>query len=88
VTAKRKATFLEEIVWDALKTSRCPQEHRYKGPGKNLPCRWCRTGQAVATVLKKMIDEKISPEEMLKRISADFKILDEIPAEPPPRKKT
>jgi hypothetical protein len=88
MTAKRKTTYLEEIVWYALKESRCPKEHRYKGPGKSLPCRWCRTGQAVIFVLEKMIDEKISPEEMLERFSSDFRIIDEIPAEAPPGRKS
>lgn len=88
MTAKRKDTYLEEIVWDALKNTRCPQEHRYKWPGKTLPCRWCRTGQAVTTVLEKMISEKLSPKEMLERISADLALLDAIQAEAPPEKKT
>jgi hypothetical protein len=88
VTAKRKTTYLEEIVWYALKESRCPQGHRYKGPGKSLPCRWCRTGQEVLTVLQKMIDESISPEKMFECISSDFRVLDAIPAELPTGKKT
>lgn len=48
------ATLLEEVVWDALKNSRCPMSHRYQGPGKSLPCRWCRTAHAVMLVLEKV----------------------------------
>lgn len=47
-------SLLEMIVWDALKNSRCPMSHRYEGPGKSLPCRWCRTAHAVTLVLRKI----------------------------------
>ena len=63
---KEPLTFLEQIVWDALKQSRCPRGHRYKGPAASLPCRWCRTAHAVMLTLKRMIAEKVSPEDMLK----------------------
>ena len=66
--AKQELTFLEHIVWEALKRSRCPNEHRYKGPSAGLPCRWCRAAHSVLLVLKRMVDEKISPEDMMKEI--------------------
>ncbi len=49
--SKRESTLLERVVWDALKSSRCPASHRYQGPGKSLPCRWCRTAHAIMLVL-------------------------------------
>jgi hypothetical protein len=63
--SKDDITFLEQIVWSALKHSQCPPEHRYKGPGKNLPCRWCRTAHAVMMVLIRMEAQGTSPREML-----------------------
>jgi hypothetical protein len=68
----RTLTFLEQVVWDALKNSICPPEHRYSGPGKSLPCRWCRTGQAILAVLDRMIQAKILPEEMRKEIESQI----------------
>jgi hypothetical protein len=58
-------SLLEEIVWDALKNSRCPMSHRYEGPGKSLPCRWCRTAHAVMLVLVKMEAEGLKPLEII-----------------------
>lgn len=75
--ARAKVTYLEEIVWDALKNPICPKEHRYRGPGKSLPCRWCRTAQAVMAVLRKMVDENISPFDMLDLFSRDVRTLNE-----------
>lgn len=60
--------FLEQIVWDALKQSRCPAEHRYIGPSGKLPCRWCRTAHAVVLVLRKMETEGIRTSVMLGEI--------------------
>lgn len=73
---KRPVTFLEEIVWDALKNPICPEEHRYQGPGKSLPCRWCRTAQAVKAVLVKMSSENISSQQMLEAIEKDLLVIE------------
>lgn len=62
---KAGSTLLEEVVWDALKNSRCPQKHRYQGPGKSLPCRWCRTAHAVTLVLIKVEAGEIKPLEAI-----------------------
>lgn len=51
---RKPGTLLEDIVWDALKNSRCPASHRYQGPSTSLPCRWCRTAHAVMLVLGRM----------------------------------
>jgi hypothetical protein len=58
-------SLLEVVVWDALKNSRCPQKHRYQGPGKSLPCRWCRAAHAIMLVLIKMKDENLEPLEVM-----------------------
>jgi hypothetical protein len=47
-------TLLEEVVWDALKNSRCPAKHRYQGPSAGLPCRWCRAAHVVMVILEKV----------------------------------
>ena len=66
--SKDDITLLEEIVWRALKESQCPPEHRYQGPGKSLPCRWCRTAHAVILVLRRMEEKGTSPRDMLAEI--------------------
>lgn len=65
---KREPTFLEEVVWDALKRSKCPKEHRWQGPSQDLPCRWCRTAHAVILVLRRMAADNVSPETMAARM--------------------
>lgn len=60
-------TLLEEVVWDALKNSRCPMTHRYQGPGKSLPCRWCRTAHAVMIVLEKVV-AGLKPEDVIEQL--------------------
>lgn len=51
---KNPETFLEMAVWDALKNSRCPAEHRYQGPSVGLPCRWCRSAHVIMLALGKI----------------------------------
>lgn len=65
---KKELTLLEQIVWDALKQSQCPPEHRYIGPSQNLPCRWCRTAHAVILVLRRMEMQGISPRAMIEEL--------------------
>lgn len=62
---KPGSTLLEEVVWDALKQSRCPASHRYQGPGKSLPCRWCRTAHAITQVLLKVEAGQVKPLEAI-----------------------
>lgn len=62
---KDTVSLLERVVWDALKQSRCPKEHRYQGPGKSLPCRWCRTAHAIVLVLKEIQDGKTDPDKVI-----------------------
>lgn len=62
---KAGSTLLEEVVWDALKNSRCPLTHRYQGPGKTLPCRWCRTAHAVTLILIKIEAGQLKPLEAI-----------------------
>jgi hypothetical protein len=66
---KEPSTLLERVVWDALKNSRCPRRHRYQGPGKSLPCRWCRTAHAITLTLIEIEAAKTTVQEVL----ADFK---------------
>lgn len=65
VTKPGGQSLLEQIVWDALKKSRCPMSHRYEGPGKSLPCRWCRTAHAVMEVLVKVEAGELKPLEVI-----------------------
>lgn len=65
---KRPLTFLEEIVWDALKKSKCPPEHRYRGPSGGLPCRWCRAAHAVILALRRMMRDDMPPAAMIARM--------------------
>ena len=65
---KQPMNFLEEVVWNALKKSQCPPEHKYQGPSANLPCRWCRTAHAAILVLRRMESENISPRTMLEEL--------------------
>lgn len=58
-------SLLETIVWGALKESRCPMSHRYEGPGKSLPCRWCRTAHAVMLVLWKVESGDVSSSQVI-----------------------
>lgn len=61
-------TLLEKVVWDALKNSRCPAKHRYQGPGKSLPCRWCRTAHAVMLILIKVQADELKPLEVIAQL--------------------
>lgn len=65
VPFKQPVSLLEEVVWDALKNSRCPMGHRYEGPGKSLPCRWCRTAHAITLVLIKVQAGEVKPLEVI-----------------------
>lgn len=63
--AKKKPTFLEAAVWDALRNSRCPKEHRYQGPGAGLPCRWCRAAHVIMLALGKIESGEATAAEMI-----------------------
>lgn len=63
---RKPGTLIEDIVWDALKNSRCPGTHRYKWPSTSLPCRWCRTAHAVMLVLQKIKMDKLDPDAAVK----------------------
>lgn len=60
-------SLIEDVVWDALKNSRCPMSHRYEGPGKSLPCRWCRTAHAITLVLIKVEAGELKPLETISK---------------------
>lgn len=61
---------LEQVVWDALKNSKCPLEHRYMSRygDAGLPCRWCRAAQSAIGIIRHMIGEGVKPEEMMARL--------------------
>ena len=61
---------LERVVWDALKNSPCPPEHRFsnKWQGSDLPCRWCRAAQAAIGILKHMVEQGEKPEHMISQL--------------------
>ena len=65
---KKDLNLLEQVVWDALKQSQCPPEHRYVWPAKSLPCRWCRAAHAIILVLRRMELQGTSPRDMIAEI--------------------